>query len=332
MSHDGLGPRNTQHITKTNRSYQRLLALSLGLAVLTGCSADYNGERLFWKAERLAVPLLKNPTSSTPAQFAKTLSAFNEVIRRAPGTGWAAKAQLSTGSLYAMQKEYAKARDAYALVLQNYHRYPELCLNARYLTAKTYEIEKHWDEAIKIYKDIVEYHPWTKIGLEAPLYIAKTYEQQKKPDETITAYERAAHTYTKLIVEAPTPDLAGRAKGYLAVAYERLGKWNDAADILETLLSSATGGVNRPVALLTLAAIYQSKLDKPKKAADVYRKLIQEFPDHQLSQVAKAQLAHLTHPEATGTPSVTLPQPDANVSLTPVTKPTPNTTTPSGSR
>lgn len=327
MSDDPLCRQRTQ---QTTRSFQRLLVLGLGLALVSGCSADYNGERLFWKAERLAVPLLKNPSAAKPEQFAKAISAFGEVIRRTPGTGWAAKAQLSTGSLYAMQQEYGKARDAYALVLQNYHRYSELCLNARYLTAKTHEIEKHWDEAITIYQDIAEYHPWTRIGLEAPLYIARTYEQQKQQNEATKAYERAVRTYTKLILEAPAPELAGRAKGYLAVAYERLGKWNDAADILETLLSAASGGVNRPVALLSLAAIYQSKLDNSKKAAEVYRKLIQEFPDHQLSQVAKAQLARLSHPEASSARPEHPPQPDANVPLAPMTKPTLNTTAPSG--
>ena len=81
-------------------------------------------------------------------------------------------------------------------------------------------------------------------------------------------------------------------KGYLVLAYKRLGQWNDATKILEELVNMPAG-TNRPLALLTLGAIYQTKLSNPEKAEAAYTKLVQEFPDHPFGKAAKAQLARM---------------------------------------
>ena len=259
---------------------------------LTGCSASYNSERLFWKAQQLNAPILKDPAHATPEQFAAAIHAFDQVIQKTPGTLWAARAQLATGTLHAMQKQYRQARDAYALVLQNYNRHQDLCLGARFSTAKTYEAEQNWDEAVRMYRELSDYHPWSVIGLEAPLYIARIYEVRKEPDEATKAYERAAGLYTKLMPDAPTPELATHAKGYLALAYQRLHEWDKAITILEEL-ASAPQGTNRPLILITLGMIYQAKLDNSQKAEEAYTALLKEFPEHPLVKVAKVQLEHL---------------------------------------
>ena len=268
------------------------LLASVLAAVLTGCSANYNGERLLWKAQQLSGPIAKNPSQATPEQFARSVSAYERVIVKAPGTVWAGQAQMSLGSLYAVQKRYSTAREAYALVVQNYNAHQHLCLSARLATAKTYELERNWHEAIRMYQEIADYHPWSVPGLEAPLFLAHLYEQLKETSEATKAYERAVRSYQKLIVDAPSPERATQVRSYLALAYQRLARWNEAIQTLEEL-TNASQGTNRPLVLMTLGVIYQTKLNNVAKAEAAYTKLMEEFPAHPLSQAAKAQLQHL---------------------------------------
>ena len=268
------------------------LLFSAVFLLLSGCSIAYNGERLFWKATQLAAPIERDSSHATPDQFTNAINAFGAVIRNTPGTVWAARAQLAIGSLYAIEKQYPQAREAYGLVLRNYSDQKPLCLTARVAMAKTHELEQHWDEAVNVYREISEFHPWSRVGLEAPLYIAHRYEQLEKAQQAADAYRAAVSSYTTLIAQAPSPTLGLQAKGYLALAYQRLGEWSQEIHVLEELVE-VPSGTNRPLALLTLGAIYQAKLGDKEKAEAAYTKLVKEFPEHPLGKVAKIRLEHL---------------------------------------
>jgi tetratricopeptide (TPR) repeat protein len=194
-----------------------------------------------------------------------------------------------------MQKNFDEARKSYALVLQNYNRHQDICLGARLAKARTYEVEKNFDEAISSYNEIVDYHPWSGIGLASPLYTGRLFEVRKEKEKAKEAYQRAVKHYGKLIPDAPSPELEAQAKGYLAQAYESLGEWDEAIKILQEMIN-APSGVNRPLALVMLGSIYQLRLKDADKAAMYYTKLINEFPDHQLVKLAKAQLEKMGRP------------------------------------
>jgi tetratricopeptide (TPR) repeat protein len=268
--------------------------VAAGLAVaalISGCSANYDAERLFWRAQQLNKALAKEGPPS-PERLATVVDAFNKVIKKTPDTSWAAQAHLIIGSLYASQKRFTEAREVYQLLLQNYNQYKELSLSAKLAIAKTYEAEDNWSEAISYYRDISEFHPWSRMGLEAPLYIAAVHEQRRERDLAMKAYESAAKRYAKLIPDAPTSELGNQAKAFLALAYQRLGSWEQAITALEDLASNAPEA-SRPLILLTLASVYQARLGSAKKAGEIYAKLIQDYPDHPMGKLAKAQLAHL---------------------------------------
>ena len=56
--------------------------------------------------------------------------------------------------------------------------------------------------------------------------------------------------------------------------------------------------MNRPLLLLTLGTIYQTKVGNAEKAQEIYHKLIETFPDSQLSKLAKTQLERMDAPES----------------------------------
>ena len=270
-----------------------LLIAVAAASMLSGCSASYNGERLFWKAEQVSAPLLAQADQASPEKIAAAIRAYQRVIRDTPGTEWAARAYLAIGSLQGMQKHYDEARDTYGLVLREYGAYDALNLIARVAIAKSYELNARWDEAITAYEDLAFHHPWSKIGLEAPIYIPTLYERQGRHDDANDAYNKAVVAYIKLIAFAPSIEMAAQVKGYLAYCYQQLGRWDAATKTLEELAKMPTTGVNRPLILMTLGSIYQAKLADPNRAKTAYTALANEFPDHPLGRTAKMRLEHL---------------------------------------
>lgn len=272
-----------------------VLTVGLPLALvltLVGCSADYQGERLLWKAQQGSAEVLKDASRASPEQFATAVEAFGAVVRLTPGTASAARAQATIGSLYAARSQYEQARLAYTLLLRNYGHERGLALNARVAIAKTYEREQDWDNAMKVHDEIAEQHPWTTLGLQAPLSIAQTYERRGDREGAMRAYERAVQRYTRLAANAPSPELASYVKGHLALAYQQLGEWEDAVSVLEEL-ARTPAAANRPLALLMAGSIYQTHLADAKKAEEAYTTLITDFPEHPLSHDAKMQLERL---------------------------------------
>jgi len=264
----------------------------VGALFSAGCSASYNGERLFWKAQHVSHDIIKDPTHATPEQLAKAIQAYELVTRKTPQTVWAAQAYVSIGSFYAIGKQYDKARDAYRMLLQNYAQYQELCERARLAIAMTFEAEQKWDDANKAYYEVADYHPWTKLGLEAPLYVAVSHQKRQEAEKATRAYERAVRIYLKLLPNAPNPEMAAQVKAYLSLAYQHLEEWEQAARLLEELLPIAKPE-GRPLILMTIGSIYEKKLHDPRKAQEVYTKLATEFPDHPFGKAAKTQLGQL---------------------------------------
>jgi len=270
------------------------LAWCAALALLvSGGSASYTGERLFWRAERVSAPIVKDPGRATPERFADAIAAFDRVIRKARGTAWAARAHLAVGSLYALQSQYESARGAYSLVLRDYSQLTQLCLTARVATAEAYKREQRWEDAAQVYRDISESHPWTRIGLEAPLAIATLYDQHGQPERAVEARERAVLTYLNAISMAPTPETSANAKGYLALAYHQLGDWDAAVRTLEEL-AAMSSGVNQPLVLLSLGSLYQAQQGHKEAAEQAFTRLASEFPEPPAATAAKTRLEHLS--------------------------------------
>jgi len=299
-----------------------IMVALIGVLTLTGCSESYSGERLFWQAQQVSAPIAEDPDAATPEQFDDARARYQEVINKSSGTTWAARSQVAIGSLYAVQRRFEKAREAYKLVLTNYHNYTDLALEARVGTARTLEAENKWDEAVKAYNELYEFHRWHRLGLEVPLYLAAGYQAQGQTDQARSALERALRLYSKMIPEAPTPELKVRVKGYIAQANMGLGQWQDAVTMFEEILKEPEGA-NKPLTFMMLGAIYEQKLNDPAKAVAVYEQLIAETTDeHPLRKPALQRLEALQgggQPPALQEEPVAAPEPPSAAPATPVT-------------
>lgn len=273
----------------------RLLAAGFSLWLICGCSSSYNGERLYWRAEKVNATIAKDPAKAAPEAVNEVIRAFERVIKEAPGTLSAARAQFAIGSLHWVRKEDDQALEAYQRVVRNHSRYRSLDFAARQALAKIYERQGQHDALITLYGEIAETYPLTSLGLQAPLAIAEELQRQGKSEEATTAYHSAVTHYTDLASKAPTAGLVLRVKGYLSVAYQRLGQYAEAARMLEDLAQAQGQGVNRPMVLVTLGSLYTEKLNQPDQAKIAYQKLLGEFPNHPLAAVARKNLEKLAN-------------------------------------
>lgn len=288
-----------REVSRRSGAHRMRVMVPLLLAAVTsgGCSEAYTGERMLWRAERLHAALAKQSAPAGQQQLAAVVEAYGNVTRTVPGTQWAGRALLAIGSLHAAQQRWDKAREVYGVVLQNHNKRADLCLTARTAIAKSFELEENWDAAVRMFHELSEFHPWSAAGMESPLYIAKGYEERKQSGEAARAYKRAVTVYMQRIAESPNEDLSWRVKSYLALTHQRLGEWDRAAEVLEELAQGPES--SRPLALLSLGTIYQTKLKDPQKAETVYHKLFEAFPQHPFGQAAKLHLDRLQEPLTT---------------------------------
>ena len=259
----------SNRLSKGLARWQGIGVLAIGLPaavslILYGVAS--RAERLFWKAEQLsAVVLDDSRTPATPAQVAKAIQAFEQVIRHGSGTSWAAKSYLALGSLYAMQRQYGQARAAYAQVCRRFASEDAACLAAQYGTTKTFEAEDNLVGTVAAYEEIAFRHPYSMVGLEAPLSIARAYARHGDSFQANDAYWRAVRTYLRRAVDAPSLELQRMARGYLALAYSGLGQTEQSAKVLEALLGTEIG-TSRPFILLSLEALLQTHGDPPAES------------------------------------------------------------------
>lgn len=265
-----------------------------------GCSAEYDAEKLYWRAERQALPVSKNPSAASDEQMLAAVKAFESVVQQAAGTVSAAKSQFALGSLYAIRKDYPKAIEAYQLVIRNHSQFQDFLFAARIALANIYRIQQDRHNLIAVYKDISQYHPWSVLGLEVPLILADDAASQAHGDVDagVTAYQAAAAYYINLFDKAPSEALTLRAKAQLVVVFQRLNKWAEAAALLEELAASKANSVNRPMVMLTLASLYETKLKNPERAWQVYEQLAAEHADLPVGKAAAERLKAMA-PSAT---------------------------------
>jgi len=277
--------------TQSSRRRVGIGELVLLLAILVGCGPELTGKRLFMEAkEQLAS--IQDPAKASKELIAKPIQGFERVVQRAPGTVWAARAEVTLGSLYASRGEYDRAQEAFTRLTKGCGTYLDLCGTARLGLAKIYEAQNRWDQAIAMYEELAKQHPWAGPGLAAPLYVAGLYHDHGDEQAAKAAYERAAQFYVERVPQAPTAALKAQAQEYLISIYQRLHQWDKAIAALQELLQEPDG-VDKPRVLMEIAAIYERDLKDASKAQDVYSEIVAKYPDDAMAEGARQRLEEL---------------------------------------
>lgn len=168
---------------------------------------------------------LENVAEAPSEDIGEVVQAFEDVLKRAPGTFWAAYSLQALGEIYVAVGATNKARAAYEKITRDYDSFGGISTMAWIYLARTYESEGNWEEAQRIYQELLSVrYAWTPVWMEAPLYPGQLFERRNNYFRAKEAYERALIIFKKRLERAPTPDLEAKTRLYMQQAQEGLAR------------------------------------------------------------------------------------------------------------
>ncbi|MBU1087169.1 MAG: tetratricopeptide repeat protein [Candidatus Omnitrophica bacterium] len=257
----------------------------LCLVLLTsGCSEQYKMERMVWHADQAAKPIFINEGSVPSYEFKRVMDMYRKIIDAKPDSGFALDAKFKIAKLYISNQEFDQARLEYDQVLEKYKDNPELSANTVFLKALSYEQEKEWSEALKMFDLIIKQYPETSQSLSVPMYIANYYMKNEDTVSAVQAYKTAIDYYQEIADRYPNSKAGLLCENMIVRAYMEMSSWNDALNYMQSLDSKYKLG---PDTLMVMAQIYKEKLNDPVKMRAIYNRILEEFPDHKVAKYVK---------------------------------------------
>jgi TolA-binding protein len=207
---------------------------------------------------------------------------------RAPG------ALLQIGIAFHDAGSADSALAAFDQVERMYPTKPEVVSQAQLLAASVVESAGNWEAALSRYRAVSTRYPRTSAGLLAPLQIAAHYEKRGDAAATEATLRQAAAEYERIARElAGEPshhDLVLAALDHLADVWSRLGRWQDAVQVLLTRAEDFPGDYRSPLAYVRAASIQEERLHDRQAAVSTLERLMQRYPDLPLSRRAQEKI------------------------------------------
>jgi len=260
------------------------LLLSMGII---GCSEQYKIERMIWRADRAADPIIFNEGQVTDFEFDKAISMYKGILHKTSDSAYALNVKLKMAKLYTLKKSNSLARQIYDDVLKTHAQRPEVGALVLFNKAQSFEIEDDWPQALKILNEILIKYPKTQRGLTIPLYIARYYKKMDDKPAADLAYNQAREYYQNLINQYPQTTAAILSENLIINTYLEQNDWQQAVMYLENLDKKYKLG---PDTLLVLARVYQYKLYDQAKAVQIYQRFLRDYPKHKMENVVKREL------------------------------------------
>ncbi|MBU1043068.1 MAG: tetratricopeptide repeat protein [Candidatus Omnitrophica bacterium] len=269
----------------------KFLILVIGLStafMCSGCSEQYKLERMVWHADQAARPIFINQGSVPSYEFNRVVDMYRKIIEVKPGTGFALDAKFKIAKLYMANNEFDQARIEYDQVIEQFKDNQELAANTVFLKAQSYEQEKKWPEALKLFDQIIKQYPKASQALSLPMYIARYYIKNEDTVAAVQAYKTAIDYYQNIADTYPNTKVSILSENMIVQAYMEMSSWQDALDYIKSLDKKYKLG---PDTLIFMAQIYKNKLNDPVKTQEIYDRILREFPEHKIAEYVKKQIA-----------------------------------------
>lgn len=264
-----------------------IILLLLTMLTLTGCYGQYKAERDFYLATREYNRFLKNIDKAQEEDYQQMIVNFRRLTINYPFLDKTAEAQLSIANLYNLQNKLDKALEEYKKVIDNYSNSDEACAKAIFTIGGIYQIKGEGEKAEEYFKKAVEEYPETKTALGIPLYLGRYYKTKEKEEESDAAYLEAISRYKSIIDEDPDGMQGVSAVDYLVSCYVDKGKWQEAVDSLSEIVDKHPQTHVGQKALFVTARIYEIHFQDNEKAEQIYRKIMDKFPNAPLAELIK---------------------------------------------
>jgi tetratricopeptide (TPR) repeat protein len=207
----------------------------------------------------------------------KAVEIYREVLAREPDSAIVARVKLNLGKALLDLGNYEEARKELADYKKQFTRNPQLAAEAQLSYALTFELQGDWDRAMTELQWLMDTYPMTEQALRAALYIPEHFQDEGSQDIAATWYENATDFYQNVTQGYPGTRAAVLAQMFLADAYGRLEKWDEALAILDRISATAPGTEYGAQALYTAGQIAFQKLNDTLRADEYLKKLKDEY-------------------------------------------------------
>ncbi|MCK5591493.1 MAG: tetratricopeptide repeat protein [Candidatus Pacebacteria bacterium] len=268
-----------------------VFSIILLVSAVSGCSEQYQMERLVWNAERTVELIFTNEGMVSTFEFDRAVSKFEKIIEKSPESQYALNAQFRIADLYSVRKSFDKARVVYDKLIASNGKKPELAALCVFKKGQTYELEGNWAQALKTFDIILNDYDKTSQSLSVPLYIARYYVKNEEKASANKAYTSAISFYKGIANEYKNTKAALLAENLVVRTYMEQEDWSAAVAFILNLDKKYKLG---PDTLMILAKIYQNKLDNINMAKATYERILKDFPTkEQIIKAVNQQLEQL---------------------------------------
>ncbi|MFH2137599.1 MAG: tetratricopeptide repeat protein [Candidatus Omnitrophota bacterium] len=272
-----------------------LVLFSIVAISISGCSEQYQIERMVWQADKASKSIFFNNGEVAPYEFIQAISLYEKVIGKAPSdSNHALNSRFKIAQIYALQKEFDKAREIYDKIIVSHQGRQEVQALALFEKGQTFQKQGDWPWALGVFKKITDNYRETKQSFSVPLYIAHYYVENGDDLSAEQAYSAAIAHYQRIAQDYPGTRAAVLCENLIVRTYMEQKNWDMAVAYIKQLDSKYKLGADT---LLVLAKIYENKLQEKPKAIEVYNRIVMNFSEYKEIDSIKKKLEKLKEEE-----------------------------------
>jgi len=223
----------------------------------------------------------------------RAVSVFDRIVTEHPRSKEAPSALLMKGNILFDEKKYDDAATAYNRILEEYRDSSQEAVEAQWQLAILEESRNNWIEASLHYKSVYTSFPSTIQGMEAPLRIAAHYRATGEAEALDAAYERAIEHYSRLSSMQYSEMVRIVAEEYHVRTLVEQERWEEAASRLLALPERYPQFHKFKENCLMAAAIYETELGNPDRAAEILQSCASKYPGTSLATEALKQFERI---------------------------------------
>ncbi len=258
--------------------------------ITTGCGGDYLAEKMYWQANRLYEKIITSSTPVSKSEYQRVVNAYQKIIDTYPQWNNIPMVQFFIGQVYLEQKDFTNAEKHFIKLVRKYPSEIEVCSKALFSIGTCREKKGDWENALKLYNQLLIDYPWTEYGLIVPLHIAQYYQERKNQYQSTIAYEKAIQYYRMIYNKPTNPTISGKSESLLLTCYIDQEKWEDAIELLRLINICSPNSEKGKIALYRLANLYEDKIKDSSQALVVYKEFVAKYPTHHLAESARIRI------------------------------------------
>jgi TolA-binding protein len=259
--------------------------------VLSGCGSDqYMIERDYWKVNKQAQAVFKNPVATPPKKIEHVVAVLNKFIAGHPKNVLAVRADFTIAKVYLAKGMYERARSHLKTMAKKYAVSAAIVSETIFLTGSSYQLQNNPDAAIAQYRAIISKYPLSPRGLQMPIYIAQVYASRHEPVNMQQAYKDAIVHYESLAQKDMKSALALRAYMLVAECYGGMKDWPQSIAALEKIIANFKDRASMDGVLMNIAIVYYRELQDKEKGKAVLSRLVKDYPASRYAKAAQELL------------------------------------------